>query len=172
MEYQGKWFGFPMLAFHFQWSDHHIRGRSEEGFHPSLYDLGLEQPKADTLPHRDQLINAHPQESPTGTFIRSLCPLRSGNGHAQLAGKQSHHPRSGPRCGEAVYLTLVDNVDQSANSADPTTKGTLYPKSDSSGTTRNTMSSSYSVIPRTCTRKMTNPSGLVRIPPSPTRFTG
>ena len=54
----------------------------------------------------------------------------------------------------------------------PTTKGTLYPKSDSSGTTRNTASSSYPAIPRTCTCKMTNLSGLVHIPPSPTRFNG
>ena len=53
----------------------------------------------------------------------------------------------------------------------PTTKGTLHLKSDSSGTTRNTASSSYPATPRTCTRKMTNPSGLVRIPPNHTRFT-
>ena len=49
----------------------------------------------------------------------------------------------------------------------PTTKGTLRPKLDSLGATRNTTSSSYPAIPRTCTRKMTNLSGLVRIPPSP-----
>ena len=54
----------------------------------------------------------------------------------------------------------------------PTTKRTLHPKSDSSGTTRNTVSSSYPAIPHTCMRKMTNPSGLVHIPPSPMRFTG
>ena len=52
----------------------------------------------------------------------------------------------------------------------PTTKGTLCPNSDSSGTTRNTTSSSYPAIPRTCMRKMTNPSGLVRFLPKPTRF--
>ena len=54
----------------------------------------------------------------------------------------------------------------------PTTKGTLRPKSDSSGTTRNTTSSSYPVIPCTCTCKMTNPSGLVHFPPNPMRFNG
>ena len=54
----------------------------------------------------------------------------------------------------------------------PTTKGTLHPKLDSSGTTRNTASSSYPVIPCTCTHKMTNLSGLVCIPPNPMRFTG
>ena len=53
----------------------------------------------------------------------------------------------------------------------PTTKETLCPKSDSSGTTRKTASSSYPVIPHTCTRKMTNLSGLVCTPPSPMRFT-
>ena len=119
MESQGKWFGFLMLAFRFQRSDHHVRGRSKEGFHPSLYDLSLEWPKADTLLHCDQLIDVHLWGSPTGTFIRSLYPLRSGDGHVQLAGKQSHHPHSGPQCGEAVYLTLMDNVDKSAYRAGP-----------------------------------------------------
>ena len=54
----------------------------------------------------------------------------------------------------------------------PTTKGTLHPNSDSSGTTRNTASSSYPVIPHTCMHRMTNPSGLVRFPPNPMRFNG
>ena len=117
MESQGKWFGFLRSAFCFQRSDHHIRGRSEEGLHLSLYDLGLKWPKADTLPHHNQLINAPLWGSPTGTFHRSLYPLRSGDGCAQPAGQQSHHPHSGPRHGEAVYLTLSDNVDQSADSA-------------------------------------------------------
>ena len=52
----------------------------------------------------------------------------------------------------------------------PTTRGTLCPNSDSSGTTRNTASSSYPVIPHTCMRKMTNPSGLLHFPPNRTRF--
>ena len=119
MESQGKQFGFPMSAFHFQWSDHHMRGRSEEGLHLSLYDLSLEWPKVDTLPHCNQFIDAHLQGSPTGTFIRSPCPLRSGDSHAQLAGEQSCHPHSGPWHGKAVYLTLLDNIDQSADSAGP-----------------------------------------------------
>ena len=54
----------------------------------------------------------------------------------------------------------------------PTIKGTLCLKSDSLGTTRNTTSLSYPVVPYTCTCKMTNPSGLVCIPPNPMRFTG
>ena len=54
----------------------------------------------------------------------------------------------------------------------PTTKGILHPKLDSSGTTRNTASSSYPVIPHTCMCKMTNPSRLVHFPPNPTRFNG
>ena len=119
MEFQGKQFGFPRSAFHFQRSDHHIRGRSEEGLQPSLYDLSLEWPKADTLPHRNQLIDAPLRGSPTGTFIGSLCPLRGGDSCTQLARKQSCHPRSGPWHGEAVYLALSDNVDQSADSAGP-----------------------------------------------------
>ena len=108
-----------MSAFCFQRSDHQIQGRSEEGLPPCLYDLGLERPKADTLPHRDQLIDAHLQGSSTDTFIRSPCPLRSGDGSVQLAGKQSRHPRSGQWHGEAVYLALSDNIDQSADSAGP-----------------------------------------------------
>ena len=36
-----------------------------------------------------------------------------------MAGKQLHHPRSGPQCGEAVYLTLLDDIDHSADSAGP-----------------------------------------------------
>ena len=52
----------------------------------------------------------------------------------------------------------------------PTTKGTLRLNSDSSGTTRITMSSSYPVIPHTCMCKMTNLSGLVHFPPNPMRF--
>ena len=54
----------------------------------------------------------------------------------------------------------------------PTTKGTLCPNLDSLGTTRNTTSSSYPATPHTCMCKMTNPSGLVRSPPNPMRFTG
>ena len=119
MESQGKQFGFPRLAFHFQWSDHHIGGRSQEGLHLSLYDLGLKRPKADTFPYCDQLVDAPLQGSPTGTFLRSLCPPRSGGGHTQPAGQQLCHSCSGPRCGEAIYLTLTDNIDKSADSAVP-----------------------------------------------------
>ena len=54
----------------------------------------------------------------------------------------------------------------------PTTTETLCLNLDSSGTTRNTVSSSYPAIPCTCMRNMTNPSGLVHFPPNPTRFNG
>ena len=166
MESQGKQFGFTLSAFHFQWSNYHVRGRSEEGFHPSLYDLNLERPKADTLPHRDQLIDVHLWRSPTGTFFQRLCPLRARDDHAQLAGKQSCHPRSGPWHGEAVYLALTDNVDRSADSASPYNQRDPSPKIGLIGHHQEP------VIPHTCTCKMTNLSRLVHIPPSPTRFTG
>ena len=119
VESQGKWFSLPRSAFRFQRNDHHIGGRSKEGLHPFLYDLGLEWPKVDTLPHPDQLIDVPLQGSSTGTFLRSLCPLRSGDGCSQLAGWQSCHSHSGPRHGEVVYLALMDNVDKSADSAGP-----------------------------------------------------
>ena len=43
---------------------------------------------------------------------------------------------------------------------------------DSSGTMRNTTSSSYPAISLTCTQRITKPSGLVCHPPKPTRFSG
>ena len=42
VESRGKWFDFPRSAFCSKWSDHHIRGISEEELNSSLYDLGLE----------------------------------------------------------------------------------------------------------------------------------
>ena len=51
-------------------------------------------------------------------------------------------------------------------------KGTLWPNSDSSGTTRNTTSSLYLVISLTCTHRITNLSRLVHFLPNPTRFNG
>ena len=112
-----KWFGLPQSAFHSQQGDHHIRYISEEGPNPSLYYLSMERPKADTLPHRNQLINVPFWGSPTGTFNQSLCPLRGGDDHTQPAGKQSCHPHSGPWHREIVYLTLSDNIDYSAQGA-------------------------------------------------------
>ena len=172
MESQGKWFGLPRLAFHFQQSDHHIRGRSEEGLYPFLYDLGLEWPKADTLSHRDQLVNTPLRGSPTGTFLRSLCPLGSGDGRTQM--QDSSHATLVVDHGMgrlSISLSQIMLISLPIVQV-PTTKGTLHLKSDSSGTTRNTMSSSYPATPHTCMHKMTKPSGLVCIPPNPTRFTG
>ena len=119
MESQGKRFCFPRLAFCSQWSDHHVQGIFEEGLHSSLYDLGLEQPKADTLPHHNQLIDAPLWGSPTGTFNWGVCPLHGMDGCAQLAGKQLCHPLSGPGHGDAVYITLSDDIDHSTDSAGP-----------------------------------------------------
>ena len=119
MESRGKWFGLLRSAFCPQWGDHHIRCISEEGLNPSLYYLGLEWPQVDSFPHRNQLINAPLWGSPTGTFNQHLCPLRSGDGHAQLAGKQSCHPHSGPWHGETIYLALSDKIDHTAYNADP-----------------------------------------------------
>ena len=51
-------------------------------------------------------------------------------------------------------------------------KGTLRPNSDSSGTTRNTTSSSYPVISLTQTCRIMNLSRLVHFLPHPTRFNG
>ena len=87
VESRGKQFGFLRSAFHPQWINHHVRGISEKGLHPSLYDLGLERPEVDTLPHHNQLINTPLWGSPTGTFDWSLCPLRGMGGHAPPAGK-------------------------------------------------------------------------------------
>ena len=81
MESQGKWFGFLRSAFHSQQGDHHVRCICKEGLNPSLYDLSLEWPKADTLPHCNWLINAPLWGSPTGTFNQNLCPLRDRDGH-------------------------------------------------------------------------------------------
>ena len=94
----------------------------------SLYDLGLEWPKADAPPHCDQLIDVHLWRSPTGAFLQSLRPLRTGDNHAQLAGEQSCQPHSQPRHGEVIYLTLADNIDQSADSASPHDQRDSSPK--------------------------------------------
>ena len=172
MESRGKQFGFPRLTFCSQRGDHHVRHISKEGLNPSLYNLSLEQPNADTLPHRNWLINTPLQGSPTGAFNWSLCPLRC---EAAM-----------PNWQESSHATLVvDNgVERLFISLSQitliilpivqitTTKGTLRLNLDSSGTTRNTASLSYPVIPHTWMCKMTNLSGLVHFPPNPTRFNG
>ena len=123
MESWGKWFGFLWSAFHPQWGDHHVRCISEEGLNPSLYDLSLEWPQVDTLPHQNQLINAPLWGSPTGTFNWSLCPIRGGDSHTPLVGKQPRHSHSGPWHGEMVYLTFSDNIDYPANHPGPYDQG-------------------------------------------------
>ena len=164
MESRGKQFGFPWSAFHSQWGDHHIGCASEEGLNTSLYDVGLEWPQAEALLYHNQLIDAPLWESPNGTFNQSLCPLRGGDSHSPLAGKQPHHPRSGPRCGEMVYLTLSDNIDYSADHAGP------YDQGDPPSKLRLIRDHQEHCVFITCTCRMTNPSGLVCFLPNPTRF--
>ena len=118
VESRGKHFGFLWSAFHSQRGDHHMRCVSEEGLNPSLYDLGLEWPQADTLPYHNQLFDAPLQGFTIGTFTP-----RGGDSHAPPAGKQPHHPHSGPQCGEMVYLTFSDNIDYSANHTGPYDQG-------------------------------------------------
>ena len=135
VESWGKWFGFPRSAFHSQQSDHHVRSITEEGPHPSLCYLGLEWPEADTLPHRNQLIDAPLWGSPTGTLNQqesSRATLIVDHGMARLSISLSQM---------MLIILLIVQV--------PTTKGTFHLKSDSSGTTRNTASSSYPAIPHT-----------------------
>ena len=54
----------------------------------------------------------------------------------------------------------------------PIMRGTCLENSDSSGTTRKTMSSSYPAISLTWTQKITRPRGLVLMPPNPIKFRG
>ena len=110
-------------AFHSQWGDHHVGCVSEEGLNPSFYDLHLERPQVDALPYHNQLIDTSLWGCPTGTFNQSLHPLRGRDSCAPLAGKQPHHPCSGPRHGEMVYLTFLDNIDYSANCTGPYDQG-------------------------------------------------
>ena len=172
VESQGKRFGFPRSAFHSQWSDHHMRSISKEGLHPSLYDLSLERPEVNTLPHHNQLIDAPLQGPPTGTLTGVSAPSEVGtavsnwqeSSHATLVVDHSMARLSISLSQMMLIILPIVQV--------PTTKGTLRPKSDSLGTTRNTASSSYPVIPHTCMCKMTNLSGLVHFPPNPMRFNG
>ena len=65
-----------------------------------------------------------------------------------------------------ITLTILPNVQVL------TTLGTCWVNSDSSGTTRKTMSLSYPAISFTWTLNITKPSGWVFVPPNPTRFRG
>ena len=171
MESWGKQFGHPWLTFHPQQGDHHVGCISEEGLNPSLYDLGLERSQSDTLLHHNQLIDDPLWGTPSGTFNQSLHPLR---GTAVPCWQERSH----------ITLVVDHGVERWSISLSqisliilpivqvPMAKGTLCPNLDSSGTIRNTASSSYPAIPRTCMRRMTNLSGLVRFAPNPIRFNG
>ena len=144
-------------------------------------DMGLGQDSAprvasisgdnsDTLLHHNQLINSPLQGSPLVPSTRVFTPSEVGT--AMPNWQESSRATLIVDCGmerwsislSQITLIILPIVQV------PTTKGTLHLNSDSSGTTRNTTSSSYPVIPHTCTHKMTNPSELVCFPPNPTRF--
>ena len=130
MESKGKQFGFPWLAFCSQWGDHHIRGVSEEGLNPSLYDLCLEWPQADAFPHHNQLVNAPLRGPPLAPSTRVSTPtvVRTTTPHWQES-----------RC---TNLTVADSIERWSISLSwitliillimqvPMTKGTLCLNSD------------------------------------------
>ena len=161
VESREKQFGFQRSAFHPQWSNHHVRSISKQGLHPSLYDLGLERPEVDTLPHHNQLVDAPLWGSLWAPSTRASTPSEAWTAM--------------PNWQESSRTTLVVDHGMARLSISlsqitliillimqvPTTRGTLCPKSDSSGTTWNTASLSYPTIPHTCMCKMINPSGLV-----------
>ena len=170
VESRGKWFGFLRLAFHSQWSDHHVRGIPRRGLtRPSMisvwngprWTLFHTITSSSMLPSGDPLLApstrvSAPSEAGTAmpNWQESSCtPLIVNHGMVRLSNSLSQM---------TLIILLIVQV--------PTTKGTLRPKLDSLGTTGNIASLSYPVIPRTYTRKMTNPSGLVHFPPNPTRF--
>ena len=172
MESQGKRFGFPMSAFNFQRSDHHVEVDLRRGFtHPSMISVwnGPRWTLSHTITSSSMLTSGDPPLAPS-SGVSAL----SGAGTAVPNWQDSSHAtlvvdHSVVRLSISFsWITLISLLIVQI----PTTKGTLCPKSDSSGTTRNTASLSYPAIPCTGTRKMTNLSRLVRIPPSPTRFTG
>ena len=172
VESQGKWFGFLWSALCPQWGDHHIRCISEEGLNPSLYDLGLEWSQVDTLPHHDQLIALPSGGPPLAPSTKVSTPSEVGTAmpHQQKSSCTTlvvdHGMERRSIALSWITLIILPIVQVS------TTKGTLCPNSDSSGTIRNTVSSSYPAIPHTCTYRITTPSGLVHFLPNPIRFSG
>ena len=173
MESWGKWFGFLWSAFCSQQGDHHVRCVSEEGLNPSLYDLCLEPPPrwmlSRTIMSSSTLLSRGPPLAPSTqvsapTVAGTAAPHRQESRHANLA--VAHSMERWSISLSQITLIILPIVQV------PMTKGTLRPNSDSSGTTRNTASSSYPAIPCTCMCRVTNPSGLVRFLPNPTRFNG
>ena len=65
-----------------------------------------------------------------------------------------------------MTLTILPSVHV------PITRGMHLENSDSSGTTRKMMSSSYPTISLTWTCKVTKPRSLVLVPPNPIKFRG
>ena len=63
-----------------------------------------------------------------------------------------------------ITLTILPSVQV------PITRGTHLENSDSSGTTRKIMSSSYPVILVTCTCSIMKPRGWVLVPPNPSKL--
>ena len=146
VESQGKQFGFQRLALRSQWSNHYVRSISEEGLHPSLYDFSLGRPEVDTLLYRNQLINVPLQESPLAPSTRASAPSEVGMA-APSWQESSRATLIVDHCVARLSISLSLMTIILPIVQVPTTKGTLHPKSDSSGTTRNTASSSYPAIP-------------------------
>ena len=165
VESQGKSLGFLRSALHSLQSNHHMRSISEEWLHLSLYDLSLEWPEADTLPYHNQLVDAPLWGSPLAPSTGVSVPSEVGT----AASSQQECSRTTLVVDHGVVrlsislsqMTLIILLIVQV----PTTKGTLRPKSDSLGTTRNTVSLSYPAISNICMCKMTNPSGLESFPP-------
>ena len=72
---------------------------------------------------------------------------------------------------QSISLSLITLMTH-AKVQVPITIGTCLPKVDSSGTTRNTTSSSYPATSLTSSLAITNPKGHVHQPPSPTKCSG
>ena len=73
---------------------------------------------------------------------------------------------------ERKSLTFPDDVDYSANHTGPYDQGDPMVELILVRYHKNTTSSSYLTISLTCMCRITDPSGLVRFLPSPTRFNG
>ena len=71
----------------------------------------------------------------------------------------------------SISLSLITLMTR-ARVQVPMTIGTRLPKLDPSGTTKNTTSSSYPATSLTWSLAITNPSGHVHQPPSPTKCNG
>ena len=136
VESWGKRFSFPRSAFCSQQSNHHIGSTSEEGLHLSFYDLSLERSHTIT-----SLSMSPSKEPPLAPSTGVSAPSKAGM--AMPNWQESSHTtlvvgHSVARLSISLSQMMLINLPIVQV---PTTKGTLRLKSDSSGTTRNTVSS-------------------------------